>query len=424
MQNILLTLLAFFARHIISYHRPKIIWITGTVGKTTVTAHAYGYLSQVLPEQRIGYSPDHYNGEYGLPLTIIGAKTGWKNPFKWIWVFCVAFSRFFRPYPAYLVLEYGIDHPGEMDFLLSIAIPDIAIITEIAPNHLEQFGTFDRYKAEKFKLIESARELIIHDSLRDSVEREALYYGNGGMSEISVSQTIIDTTWSSAQVHFHRMDYDLTIHSFGEFHITNLLPLYGIAEIWGLPIDGIGTYASLAQSEPWRSSILQWIENSTIIDGSYNGGYLAIHAGIASLQSFASSHRLIFLLWDMRELGDTTEELHHAIAHEVLELFQHKQEDISFFLVWPHMRDFVFPILEKHFHTELFLSSRLAGNAIARFLTKKWNKPAMIYVKWSQNTIFLEEAVEILLADKKDRTKLCRQGKDWKKKKQLFFDSI
>lgn len=81
-----------------------------------------------------------------------------------------------------------------MDFLLGIAVPDIAIITEIAPNHLEQFGTFERYKAEKFKLIESARELIIHDSLRDSVEREALYYGNGGMSEISVSQTIIDTT--------------------------------------------------------------------------------------------------------------------------------------------------------------------------------------------------------------------------------------
>ena len=46
------------------------------------------------------------------------------------------------------------------------------------------------------------------------------------------------------------MDYELCIHSFGEFHITNLLPLYGIAEIWGLPIDGIGTYASLAQSEP------------------------------------------------------------------------------------------------------------------------------------------------------------------------------
>lgn len=70
------------------------------------------------------------------------------------------------PYPKYLVLEYGIDHPGEMDFLLSIAVPDIAIITEIIPNHIEQFGTLDAYRKEKLKITQSAKELIIHDSGR------------------------------------------------------------------------------------------------------------------------------------------------------------------------------------------------------------------------------------------------------------------
>ncbi len=55
-----------------------------------------------------------------------------------------------------MVLEYGIDHPGEMDFMLSIAIPDVAIITEIAPNHIEQFGNFDLYKKEKLKIVSYA----------------------------------------------------------------------------------------------------------------------------------------------------------------------------------------------------------------------------------------------------------------------------
>jgi UDP-N-acetylmuramyl pentapeptide synthase len=45
----------------------------------------------------------------------------------------------YKPYPKYLVLEYGIDHPGEMDFLLSIAEPDIVVISPIEPNHIEQF---------------------------------------------------------------------------------------------------------------------------------------------------------------------------------------------------------------------------------------------------------------------------------------------
>lgn len=84
--------------------------------------------------------------------------------------------RLFQKYPRYLVLEYGIDHPGEMDFLLSIAIPDIAILTPVEPNHLEQFGSIDNYRHHKIKLIKSAKSAIIHESLRQYIETDALYY--------------------------------------------------------------------------------------------------------------------------------------------------------------------------------------------------------------------------------------------------------
>lgn len=76
MQHILLSLLAFWARLIILRHRPYIIGVTGTVGKTTITTHIARFLTQELGSHQVGYSPYHYNGEYGLPLTIIGAKTG------------------------------------------------------------------------------------------------------------------------------------------------------------------------------------------------------------------------------------------------------------------------------------------------------------------------------------------------------------
>jgi UDP-N-acetylmuramoyl-tripeptide--D-alanyl-D-alanine ligase len=424
MQKIILSLLAFFASSIIRWHKPMIIGITGTVGKTTVTAHVHTYLARMMPTEAIWYSPDHYNGEYGLPLTIIGAKTGGKNPLKWIWVFVIAISQFFRSYPRYLVLEYGIDHPGEMDFLLSIAIPDVVIITEIAPNHIEQFGTFDLYKKEKLKIITHARELIIHDSLRNLVEREAIYYGTGAMSEIDVSHIEITPTGTQARVHFAHRDYDVSVRAFGGFHIVNLLPLYALSEIYGLSADGVALYARLAHGEPGRSSILEWVGWSTIIDGSYNWGYLALHAGIASMRSFSTSYVLVFILGDMRELGNETESLHKRLAEEIVELLPHKSENIQFFLVWPYMREHVLPILDKRFTVTSSLSSREVGHGVKKILSKASQKSSIVYVKWSQNTIFLEEAIEVLLKNPSDTIKLCRQSPEWKRKKEEFFKSL
>lgn len=64
MKHILLPLLAFVARLIITRHRPYIIGVTGTVGKTTITTHIAQFLSRELGSQNVGYSFYHYNGEY------------------------------------------------------------------------------------------------------------------------------------------------------------------------------------------------------------------------------------------------------------------------------------------------------------------------------------------------------------------------
>lgn len=424
MQKIILFFLAAFARSIIRIHKPKIVWVTGTVGKTTVTAHIYWYLSHIYGEGIVSHSKHHYNWEYWLPLTIIWAQTGWKNPLKWIWVFLVAISRFFRPYPQYLILEYGIDHPGEMDFLLSIAIPDIAILTEIAPNHLEQFWTFDLYKKEKLKMTYSAKYLIMHDSLRDSVDREAIYYGVWAMSDIDISHIDIAHNWTSAIVHFQKHDYPIHVNYFWVFHITNILPLYAIADIWWLPLDGIAPHIGQTTPESGRSTILSGIAQSRIVDGSYNGWYLALHRGISSMQPLISTYNIIFLIGDMRELGWETEMMHQKLADEIVWVFPHRSPHIRFYLVGPYMKQYVLPRIESVFTVEWSLSSRRAWEDIKNILLKNHERPTIVFVKWSQNTIFLEEAVEMLLDDPDDISKLCRQSKEWKRKKDIFFQSI
>ncbi len=425
MQKLLLALLALLARAIIDFHKPIVIGITGTVGKTTVTSHVYGYLSYALPNKRIWYSKYHYNGEYGLPLTIIWARTGGKNPILWIWVFIVGLSRFFRSYPEYLVLEYGIDHPGEMDFLTSIVVPDVAILTEVAPNHLEQFGTLERYRTEKLKLIRDAKDLIIHDSLRSYVEREAFFYGAGWMSDIDIADVHLDMNWTRGVVNFHRTTYPIAIRAFWWFHLVNTLPLYALSHIFSLDTKQVAEYIVTVEWEPGRSSLLSGKYGTKIIDGSYNWWYLSLHAGILSLESFLPENRLICIIWDMRELGADTEKIHIQLATEIAESYQSLWEYVRFYLVWPHMQKYVAPILGMNFHTEVFFSSRDAWNTVLRYLDSSESpEKNIIFVKWSQNTIFLEEAIEILLENREDTKKLCRQSEDWKRKKEDFFSTL
>jgi len=419
MQKIILFFLRIIARMIIIVHKPYVIGITGTVWKTTMTAHVSSLLESHFPWD-VWYSPYHYNGEYGLPLSIIWVKTPGSNPILWIWVFIVWIFRLFQKYPKYLVLEYWIDHPNEMDFLLSIAIPDIAIITEVFPNHIEQFLTFEAYRAEKLKMTKDSKFLILHDSLRPFVDREAIYFWLWAMSDVDASHIEVDTNGTRATVHAFWKDFPVSVKAFWAFHIENLLPLYVISDILKFPSESIEAYAKKYTPESGRSTILSWIWGSTIVDGSYNGWFLSMRWWIVSMRSFVPAHRIILFLGDMRELGEESARIHEELAHEIISLFPH-DSSVSCFLVGPLMQTYVAPIIWKYFQTETSLSSRILGKKIADFVQESSKIPTMIYVKWSQNTIFLEEGIKYFLANASDEKLLCRQTPEWLIKKEKFY---
>ena len=189
MKKLLRQYLAFLARILIKQKKPFVIGVTGTAGKTTVTSFVVQFLQQEFGEDAVEFSRYHYNGEFGLPLTIIGAKTGGKNLLKWVWVFYIFVKKLFQKYPKFLVLEYGIDTPNEMDFLLSIAVPNVSILTPVLPNHIEQFGDEEAYRNEKLKIL-AAEKNFIHASLCPFVkpsEKNIFYGKNDENSEIFVN---------------------------------------------------------------------------------------------------------------------------------------------------------------------------------------------------------------------------------------------
>ena len=421
MHKFVISLLAYLARMIIVTHRPYIIGITGTVGKTTLSIHVAKYLSLIYGEREVRISPYHYNGEYGLPLSIIHTRTGGSNPFRWIFVFLTALYRCITPYPKYLVLEYGIDHPWEMEWLLSIAIPDISILTGVMPNHLEQFGTLESYRREKLLITRDAPRCIIHESLRPYIEREAIYYGIGSMSDIDASHFHTTIKGMTANIHVHKNTYPIALPSFWAYQIENILPLYAISQILGLDPTRISQESHMFVPGSGRSSILIWSHGETIIDGSYNGWLESIMRGIDSIVPYLPSHKIILILWDMRELGTHTESSHIALAHYILQHISPLRA-VDIWLVGPLMWEYVAPLLSPLFSVESMLSSREVGETIARTYPRD-REDMIIYVKWSQNTIFLEEAIKPLI--KKDQySLLCRQSSEWMKKKELFFATL
>lgn len=88
------------------------------------------------------------------------------------------------------------------------------------------------------------------------------------------------------------------------------------------------------------------------------------------------------------------------------------------------MRDYVLPILEKKYSVSWSASSREMGEKIGKLLSKKENAGAIVYIKGSQNTIFLEEGIKYFLSTSHKENILCRQSSDWMKKKELFFRSL
>ncbi len=425
MQKILLSLLAFFSRAIIKKHKPYVIGVTGTIGKTTITTYIAEYLRAVYGEWNVRISPYHYNGEYGLPLTIIGAKTGGRNPLLWILVFMKAIWTYTRPYPRYLILEYGIDHPWEMEYLVSIVRPDIAILSPVAPNHLEQFGTFERYRDAKLLLIDSAKaHSIAHESQREYISKENVsFYGKETTSNAYVVSSEQNIDGVNAEIIYNSKNYNITLPSFWLYQIENILPLYIISSLLQIDENQIEEHTDIFVPEAGRSRILKGKYDSVIIDGSYNGGFESICRWLDSLMPFVSTHRIICLLWDMRELGDHAEDIHIRLANSIVGVLGGNKRNITLYLVWPLMGQYVYPITSKEVISVHWLSSRSLGEQIRVFLWSD-NISTIVYIKWSQNTIFLEEWIKEFLNNPDDAKLLVRQSRDWMKKKEEFFKKI
>lgn len=344
-------------------------------------------------------------------------------------MFVCGIARLFdKKYPKYLVLEYGIDHPGEMASLLAVAKPDVGIVLNVSKNHVANFPSFEAYAAEKILLADSCGrclynldDVVVTQKMSESAKARGVSF--------SAKKKSADVYVRSVSARIDGISFDVcageacATASFpvvGSFQAYNLLPVFALGLEMGRDLHDIVTHLSDVHPQRGRGSILKGMKESVIIDGTYNGGFAAMMAGIDYVSQISDEYARVFYLGDMRELGPDSEEMHGEVAQAIL-----ATNPDAVVLVGDEMRKYVQPVLAEALPERVwrFSSSRVAGAKVREILVSL-EKPAVVFAKGSQTNLYLEEGIKEFLFDLRDTEKLCRQSQRWMKIKAHFFDTI
>ncbi len=436
--------MAFFARRYIKKQTPFIIWINGSVWKTSARMIIYQTLYKFVNTKKIYTSSKNFNWELWLSLSIFQIEEFTPSIFWFIKTFLNIFIKTFfgkKPYDV-LILEYGIDRPGEMEFLLEIVQPNIGVFTAIDSVHSMQFGDPWKIAKEEKKMIENTLEFAFLN-----IDDE---YARSLIKNIEIDYLTYQTQWydSKWEIKFDNevfkyendkilVDFDLKVKEKNIKISTNLLWKAHYGYIWvALAILDIINYRDWNTSvfdnfddlfldyklQWWRFSVFDGIESSIVFDSTYNSSPLSVQKVLNTVHNIKKDvfpqRDVWVLLWDMRELWDLTESDHRKIAAYI----QWAADRV--FLVWDSMQKYFMDELGKAWFdmdlVEHFDNSILLWEYVKSELIKS-DKPKLIIAKGSQNTIFLEEAVKILLENQEDVENLVRQSNWWMKKKAKYF---
>jgi UDP-N-acetylmuramoyl-tripeptide--D-alanyl-D-alanine ligase len=409
---------------------PTIIGIGGASGKSSVA-----HLTEIILSKKYCVKQSKgKNSETGIPLNILDIELKSYDYMSWLKVSLVAIYRIltdFRKYEIYIV-EMGIDSPfppKNMSYLLSIIKPNISLLTNIALEHSMYFDEL----VEKKEIKNRKAELI--KKIADQEKLLLMYPGPSGRVIINLDDDIIKSTSpiKAKTLTVSRIDKD------ADFYIKNIiieqdlfqvefkfldenyiitldkpLPKYfaysiifslALAFSMGMSIrESIKIIQDNFFLPPGRFSLFKGIKGSLLIDSSYNSSLEACMGAMDAVKKIAGERRRIGILGDMRELGSVSKIQHELLAQEIL-----KNLDLVV-LFGEDMKKFVVPILEKNKFQYVFMNNFKDGK---NYLQKLIKKNDVVLIKGSQNKLFLERAVELLLFDKKDAQFLCRRGKYW-----------
>lgn len=336
LKTIIIKLLTFIAKLILRRHDPRIIAVTGSVGKTSTKDAIYTVLKAGGSVRK---SEKSFNSELGVPLSIIGAESGWNNFFAWFGIIAKGVRQIFSPigtYPKTLVLEVGADRPGDISTMAKWLKPHVAVITRLpdVPVHIEFFPNLQSVIDEKISLAKYLRRegtLVLNADdyrvleVKEKMHARTVTFGKNPIADIRASNVQLlapgntGGELSPGGLAF-KLEFDgkslpvILPNIYAESFLSVALAALSVAHISGENmIVAIGEIASY-QTPPGRAHLIAGMHDTVLIDDTYNSSPAACEAGLQMLKDIPFGKRKIAVIGDMLELGKHTIPAHRSIG--------------------------------------------------------------------------------------------------------------
>src|SRR5882762_9457604 len=279
-----------------------LIAVTGSAGKTTTKEAIAHVLSARF---RVLKSEGNFNNHFGLPLMLLKLE------------------------PEYdvAVIEMGMSHAGEIRVLAKIAQPEIGVVTNVAPVHLEFFDSLAAIARAKYELIESlpANGVAVLNADDEYVSQ----FGRGFKGKVVTYGTRATADVRAENIQSkgtEGVEFEVTIGGVreharlplvGEHNVLNALAAVAVGVERGLkPSEAVGALTTLTAAEK-RGQVLQ-VCNITVINDCYNSNPKALEAMVDALSAMSGTRRIV-VAGEMLELGPAGEEMHRRAGQHVAE---------------------------------------------------------------------------------------------------------
>jgi len=280
------------------YHREQlgipILAITGTNGKTTTKELVAAVLSRKF---NVAYTKGNLNNHIGVPLTLLSMNSD----------------------TEFGIVEMGANHPGEINELCSIALPDYGLITNVGKAHLEGFGSFEgvkKTKAELYRFMESKQGKIFLNSANTDLvgmsgETSKVYYTTKRDGEGIEGELLNSSPFMAFQVKFPKGWLYIKTNLVGDYNLENALAAVCIGNFFGTEPLEIQKAIEDYRPSNNRSQFIKTERNRLLMD-AYNANPTSMRAALISFSKINSTPKAV-ILGDMFELGEASLEEHQKI---------------------------------------------------------------------------------------------------------------
>ncbi|MEW6456957.1 MAG: UDP-N-acetylmuramoyl-tripeptide--D-alanyl-D-alanine ligase [Acidobacteriota bacterium] len=363
------------AKKIIEKFNPLVIAITGSIGKTTTKEFTHELISSRLRAKK---SYANYNNHIGVPLSIMELDEK----------------------DEAIVLEMAMSSPGEIRKLIEIAPPDVSVITNVNPVHLEFFPSIEQIALAKKEILEGTKingkavlngDDILVKKISNDFRGERIFFGEGEKNDICIEniRSWMPYSYSFSIRYGSRGEYPLNLNNFSYSMVLNLAAALGVSYILGIEFPSLKKKIERLRPFEMRGNIIELENGILLIDESYNSNPKALEMALNEFSKMKNKKK-IAVLGDMLELGKDSEKYHREIGKLISNLHISMLITVgetSMLISEEAVKNGLTPNRTVH-----FLNSDEASNEIEKFL----ESDSFILIKGSR-AIGMDKIVERLV---------------------------